>query len=123
MSDATAVACVPNIGPKGRRKRLILGLVAIDLYILVVAAFIYAGTPRGIPLALLPFFYFGALGVFQAREQTCVALAARDQRDLDAGPEALAPELRDAVKRQARRAAIHSFLLTLLAGVVLLLIP
>lgn len=123
MSDATAMACVPNIGPKGRRKRLILGFVAIDLYILVAAAFIYAGAPRTLPLALLPFFFFGALGVFQAREQTCVALAARDQRDLDDGPEALAPEARAAVKRQARRVAIYAFLLTLVAGVVLLLIP
>ena len=47
-------------------------------------------------------FLFAALGVFQAREQTCVFLAGVGQRDLDAGAEAVTdPEVLSVMRRQA----------------------
>jgi hypothetical protein len=47
-------------------------------------------------------FLFAALGVFQAREQTCVFLAGVGQRDLDGGAERVTdPAVLAAMRRQA----------------------
>ncbi len=61
--------------------------------------------------------YVGALGVFQARANTCVALAAKGLRNLDSGNEAIADTAEAAaLKNQAigvvARAAIVAMVLT-----------
>jgi hypothetical protein len=62
--------CVPNIGPRGRRRRFIGGAVWL------VAGFIYAVvlTRRGATglwwVTLIVPFLCAALGYFQARERT-----------------------------------------------------
>ena len=62
-------------------------------WIWLALGFVYVAvlSARGAPTlwylgAAVPFF-LGALGYFQAREQTCVFLAAVGQRNLDAGAE------------------------------------
>ena len=109
-----------NIGPRGCRRRGVMGWVWLALgagYVILLAA-------RGAPAAwyagaAIPFF-LGTLGYFQARERTCVFLAVVGQRNLDGGAERIedAAELAR-VRREARgvwlRAAASALLLTLIA--------
>jgi uncharacterized membrane protein len=113
-------APIANIGTGERRKRLVWGIVAfvVGVVIAVLLAAIHAPPFWRLPLFLL--FSFAALGFFQARDKTCVKLAARGQRDMDTGPQPIpdAGELR-LVERQARavyvKSAITAAILTVLA--------
>ncbi len=70
--DTTAgeEACVMNIGPRERRKRVRFGVVAFALGAAVAAALVILHLPRAYRLlAFLP-FAVGAAGVFQARAKT-----------------------------------------------------
>ena len=63
-------ACIPNIGPKQQRRRLLLGAVSLAAAVAAAAAFAAAGA--GIAaraLVALP-LYGAALGFFQFREKT-----------------------------------------------------
>ncbi len=69
--------------------------------------------------ALIPFF-LGTLGYFQAREQTCVFLAAVGQRNLDGGAERITDRaelarVRSEALRVWIRAAIAAIVLTVVA--------
>jgi hypothetical protein len=79
-----------------------------------------AGLPRWLRLGLFGPFAFGAFGVFQSYEQTCVAHAASATRDMDSGPEQIDdPAMTRQINRQARRvfaeAIFGAALLTALA--------
>jgi hypothetical protein len=116
-SPSTRVA---NIGMRERRKRLIWGIVASGVGVVIAALLIMIRAPLVWRLPLLLLFYVGALGIFQARDKTCVKLAARGQRDMDDGPQqiSVAAELQR-VQRQARvvyvKSAITAAILTALA--------
>lgn len=123
-TGALGAGCIPNIGPLERRKRVRFG-VAIFVMVAVVAAVMLAmGAPRPWRLVLFLPMFGAAVGLFQVREKTCVKLAARGQRDLDGGPEAItdAGELAQ-VKRQARRVYLEGFALAVALTVVLLSFP
>lgn len=57
-----------NIGPSEARKRLLLGLIAIAMG----GAWVLAGGAKSLWGATILFtlFWFGALGLFQAKEKT-----------------------------------------------------
>jgi hypothetical protein len=99
-------ACVANIGPLGRRRRLRSGFRSLVLGGGVGAALVLAGVPRRLRLGVFPLFVLGAIGIFQAYEQTCVVLAAQATRDLDSGEERIEDQ---AVVRQVRRQALKVF--------------
>jgi hypothetical protein len=61
---------IPNIGPKGRRRRFIMGLTAWVLGFGLAAAMSLAGVDRSWRWLLLMPFWLGSLGVFQAAEKT-----------------------------------------------------
>jgi hypothetical protein len=113
-----------NIGSVGRRQRLvygaILGVIALAAAALLVTG--VGGVSRGARLLLFLPFLGAALAMLQARDQTCVRLAARGQRNLDRGSEAVTdPWLSTQLKRQAREIVIEAVLAaTLLTGIVLL---
>jgi hypothetical protein len=66
MSEAR----IGNIGPGGRRRRLIMGaLLAVVGLVLVVGLILARVTPGWVLVAVVP-FWLGALGLIQAREQT-----------------------------------------------------
>jgi hypothetical protein len=78
--------------------------------------------PLWYSLTAIPFL-FASLGVFQAREQTCVFLAGVGQQDLDGGSEKVSdPEILSAMRRQAAIVWMRSLLATIgLAGFTVLI--
>jgi len=75
-----------NIGPRGRRARLILGIIALALGIALVVSMEVRGSPRLWRLAALPLLWTGCLAVIEAQRSTCVVLARRRIWDFDQGP-------------------------------------
>jgi hypothetical protein len=66
----SAPACVANIGPRQRRRRLLLGIAAVAASAAILIPLLAADAPRGVRLlAALP-FWAGALGFLQHREKT-----------------------------------------------------
>jgi hypothetical protein len=66
----TASACIPNIGPRGRRQRYIAGGVALAVALYGAARVLVLRLP---PLAMAGpglAFFAAFLGFFQAREKT-----------------------------------------------------
>jgi hypothetical protein len=120
-----SAVCTPNIGPRERRKRLVAGIVMFGVTVIVAAVLVIAGLPRAWrALTIFP-AWIGAIGLFQVREQTCVALAARGLRNMDAGDEPIVDtiELHN-VRRQSRSVHIQAALLALAVAVFFtLLLP
>ena len=114
-----------NIGAAGRRQRLLYGSISLVVGIAAAALLLTGagGVSRGARLLLFLPFLGGALGLMQARDHTCVRLAAQGQRDLDRGSEAVAdPWLMSQLKRQAREVVIEAVLAAaFLTGVALVL--
>jgi hypothetical protein len=59
-----------NIGPVGRRQRLIGGSVMLALGLAATAALVLTGADRGLRVALFIPFMAGAVGLLQARDHT-----------------------------------------------------
>ena len=69
--------------------------------------------PLWYALTAIPYF-FATLGVFQAREQTCVFLAGAGRRDLDGGTERVVePEVLATMRRQAAVVWMRAVLATI----------
>jgi hypothetical protein len=63
-------ARVGNIGTRERRKRLVFGIVAFGVGVVIALLLVVARAPMIWRLPLFLVFYAGALGVFQARDKT-----------------------------------------------------
>lgn len=64
------MTAIANIGPRERRKRLVVGIAALAVSIVISFLFVLTGVR---PLFRLPLFiplFVGALGFFQARDRT-----------------------------------------------------
>jgi hypothetical protein len=59
-----------NIGARERRKRLMVGVVALSLGAIIAVLLVVVGAPLVWRLPLFLPFYAGALGFFQARDKT-----------------------------------------------------
>ncbi|HVE87255.1 MAG TPA: hypothetical protein VND93_30575 [Myxococcales bacterium] len=69
MEEAAEV-CFVNIGPKQRRRRLMVGVVSFAISAAIAVGLVMAGTPRLARLVVfLPLFGAG-IGFFQWREKT-----------------------------------------------------
>ena len=115
-----------NIGAAGRRQRLLYGSISLVVGIAAAALLMTGagGVSRGARLLLFLPFLGAALGLMQARDHTCVRLAAQGQRDLDRGSEAVAdPWLMGQLKRQAREVVIEAVLAAAFLTGVALVIP
>jgi len=98
---------------------LAVGLAAAVLLVVGVG-----GVARGARLLLFLPFLGAALGLLQARDHTCVRLAARGQRNLDRGSEAVVdPWLLTQLKRQAHEVMIEAVLVAAFLTGITLLIP
>jgi hypothetical protein len=119
----SAAAC-PNIGPRERRRRLIGGFFFLSIAVCVGVALIAFNAPR--PWRLLIFLpvWAAAIGFFQVSAQTCVALAARGLKNMDAGDEDITdPTELKAVRAQSRAVHIRAVLTAVAVAALLALVP
>lgn len=101
--------CTPNIGPRERRKRLVVGLAMLAVTAVLGAILIATGTPRVWRLATIAPAWVAGVGLFQVRERTCVALAARGRRNLDGGDERITDPIElHRVRMQSRRVHLQA---------------
>ena len=122
MTEPTT--CVANIGPRGREQRLRAGVKWLAIGAGATGALSLAGLPRWLRLGVFGPFALGALGVFQAYEQTCVALAARGTRNMDYGREQVDdPAALRQINRQARKVFAESILGAALLTALALVLP
>jgi hypothetical protein len=114
-----------NIGAAGRRQRLLYGTISLMIGVAATALLVtgVGGVSRGARLLIFLPFLGAALGLMQARDHTCIRLAAQGQRNLDRGSETVAdPWLMSQLKRQAREVVIEAVLAAaFLTGVALVL--
>jgi hypothetical protein len=108
-----------NIGPLEQRKRRLLGIVALTVGVGVAFVLVVYGAPRWSRLAVFFPLWMAGLGLLQAREKTCIALAARGLCNMDSGEvtledEKLIEQLRVKARRINRRSIITAALITLL---------
>lgn len=69
MAD-TSTACIANIGPQERRKRLMFGIVTLAVGVVISFLFVYYRVPPLLRLTLFFPLFVGALGFYQARDRT-----------------------------------------------------
>ena len=116
--------CVENIGPRGRRQRLLFGLACFGIGVVMAVMLLVFDAAWPWRLGLFLPFVAGAHGYFQARDRTCVGLAARNQRDLDDGPvDVTDPGELARIERQAQRVYVKSIALATAMVLAFLLIP
>jgi hypothetical protein len=98
-----------NIGRRGQRQRLIIGVVNLAVAVTILALLYQAGAVRWWRLAAFPLLLLAAIGVFQARARTCVAHAAKGTCELDDGSRVVADaETAARMRVRARRVMLQS---------------
>jgi hypothetical protein len=122
--EAAATTEAANIGPRERRKRRLLGIVSLTVAVGVAFVLVSFSAPRWSRLVVFLPLWMAGLGLLQAREKTCIALAARGVCNMDAGEETvndatLAARLRDKASAIQRRALLVAAAIT----VVVLVFP
>ena len=113
-----------NIGPRERQRRLVGGFFFLAIAICVGGCLILFNAPR--PWRLLVFLptWAAAIGFFQVRAKTCVALAARGLKNMDAGDEEITnPRELDQVRAQSRGVHIRSVAFAAVVAALLFLLP
>lgn len=122
--EAADASVATNIGPREQAKRRVMGIVALVCGVGVAFLMVVLEAPRwSRALVFFPVWLAG-LGMFQARERTCIALAARGRCNFDAGEEqvadaAMAARLREKARGINRRSVVVAALIT----TVVLLFP
>ena len=109
-----------NIGPREQTKRRLLGIVALVCAAGVAFITVFSGAPRPARAFVFLPVWLAGLGMFQAREKTCIALAARGACNMDAGEEPLkdaraAASLREKARLINRRSLIVAAVSTAVA--------
>lgn len=123
-SDTAGTACIANISPRERRRRLGFGAVALVLGLAALAALLIAGADRWWRLPLILLYVPAAIGYFQWRDQTCVALAARSERKLGERTEHIEdPAELAQIRAQARRVQLKALAAGAVLTLVALLLP
>jgi hypothetical protein len=62
--------CIPNIGPRERRRRLVVGIAMFVIVGVVATLLVVADAPRAWRLFVLFPAWVGSIGVFQVKEKT-----------------------------------------------------
>ena len=68
--NVSSQICIANINPLQRRRRLLGGVVALAISLVLLAVLIAAGEPRWWRLALVVTFWAAAVGYFQWHDRT-----------------------------------------------------
>lgn len=68
--DGTGDACIPNISPAERKKRMNIGILQLVITFGILAAMLAFGTDKLWRLLLFAMFSAGAVTIFQALDKT-----------------------------------------------------
>lgn len=120
MSDTVCA----NIGPRQRQRRLVGGVFFLVIAIGVAAAVIVFNAPR--PWRVLVFLpaWAAAIGFFQVRAKTCVALAARGLKNMDEGDEEVTNPLElETLRAQSRGVHIRAIVSAAAVAALLTAVP
>ena len=113
-----------NIGPREQRKRRLMGLVALTAGVATAFLLVTTDAPRALRLIVFFPIWIAGLGLMQARERTCISLAARAACNMDAGEEAIEdPLLIEALRRQAARIHRRALFTAAAITIITLLYP
>jgi hypothetical protein len=105
-------AVCENIGPRERMKRVKAGIVALVLLDVTAILLVVEHVARPWRLAVFPLALGAAISLLQVRERTCVALAARNVRDMDDGEKPVTdPAEQRQIAKQVRRVYLNSALI------------
>jgi hypothetical protein len=109
-----------NIGPREQSKRRLLGIVSLTVGVGIAFVLVVWGAPRWSRLVVFFPVWMAGLGLLQARDKTCIALAARGACNMDSGEvsledEAAIGQLRAIARRINRRAVYTAVIITLVA--------
>ena len=124
MIDETGLACRPNIGPRQRRRRMVLACVAMAIGLATTAFALMPHISSVWRLAVFAPVWVAALCFLEARSHTCVVLAARGMRNLDTGDERVADDAeRRGSAAQSRTIYIKSTIVAAIVVAGLYLLP
>ena len=116
--------CIPNIGPRERQRRMVGGVIFLVVAACTAGCLLWFGVPRLWRVVVFVPVWAAAVGFFQVHAKTCVALAARGLRNMDAGDEAIAdPRELDQVRMQSRRVHVKALLGAALVTALIVLLP
>ena len=100
-----------NIGPEERKKRVRMGIVALNLSVLAEIYFVSQGFPRPLRLGLFIPLFLGMFGLIQAREKTCAVLAEMGTCNMDSGTKKIEDaDIARALKKRGRAILMQSAL-------------
>lgn len=115
---------VINIGPLEQRKRRVLGVVALTVGVAVAFVLVIYDAPRWSRLVIFFPIWIAGLGLLQAREKICIALAARGTCNLDAGETGIVDgELIEELRRKARQINRRSLITAAAIALLALVFP
>ena len=98
-----------NITAAGVRRRQLGGVIGLVIAVALFAALVIMGAPRIARLFLILPLGMAAIGFFQAREKTCVALGAVGTREVEGGGTCpLQEHERGAVRARVRKVFAES---------------
>lgn len=111
---------VINIGPREVFKRRLMGIVALVAGVGLAFLVVVINAPRWSRLIVFFPIWIAGLGFFQAREKTCIALAASGKCNLDTGEveigdAKLVDQLRVKARQINRRALAIALVVTMVA--------
>jgi hypothetical protein len=120
----TNAACIANIGPRERRKRVIGGVVMLIVAVALTIALLHAGVARAWRATVFIPLWLSAVGFLQAYHQTCVALAARGTEHMDAGERSVTDAHALArIRVQAQTVHVQSVVTAALVAAAIVLLP
>jgi hypothetical protein len=113
-----------NIGERERRKRRVMGLVALTVGVAAAFVLVASGAPRALRLVVFLPIWIAGLGLLQSREKTCIALAARGTRNMDAGEERIEDEsLIETLRAKSRRIHLRALATAIIITLVVFVFP
>jgi hypothetical protein len=120
----STTVCVANIGPRERKMRIRVGVIFLGVGVLLAATLLVMSVARPWRIAVFVPLWIGSIGIFQAREKTCVALVAQSARNMDAGVEAVTdPSEIKQLRAQARTVYVQSLILAAIVSAAVIAAP
>lgn len=93
-----------NIGPRQRRRRVVMGTLVLACTLAFALVLVRLGVDRSLRLAVFFPLLAGTIGLLQVPARTCVSLAAQGLKDMDDGPKPVTDaDERRCLAAQARR--------------------